>query len=260
MNKKTIYLGVIVITALTILLIVSIYMNEIRFSVNQKKVHVKFSSINGLKVDDEVRIRGVKCGQVKSIELHEDFVLVTLNVSKSTDIAANSIAGIHDFAFIGGTKYIMLYPGNSKEPYQLPDTLNGENYDFSMAKISILLQDIRIMLEKSIPEPEIVQGMIDSLNLILSNANKLIETGNTELIGISGNLEASSYRLKSLLDTTYIALNIVKNQVDQFRENDNSLKSFMESDTLYRKFERSIDRLDRMLKSVENNPVGRGCL
>lgn len=260
MNKKTIYLGIIVITALAILLIVSIYMNEIRFSVNQQEVLVKFTNINGLRIDDEVRIRGVKCGQVKSIELHDDFVLVTLNISKSTDIGGNSIAGIHDFAFIGGTKYIMLYPGNSKDPYQLPDTLNGENYDFSMAKISILLQDIRAMLEKSIPEPEVVSGMIDSLNLVLSNANRLIETGNTGLTEISGNLEASSYRLKSLLDTTYIALNSIKDQIDQFREKDNSLKSFVESDTLYRKFERSIDRLDRMLKSIEKNPVGRGCL
>lgn len=260
MRKKSIYIGITVLTAIVIIFIVSIYMNKLRLGSNNNYVLVKFSNINGLRTDDEVRLMGVKCGRVASVDLMDDYVLVKLQLNRNIEISSNSIAGIHDYAVIGGTKYVLIYPASGPDYAYPADTIAGESYDFSLAKISILLDDIKNIIEETIPSSETVQGVIDSLNAAIAGVNEIINVTGEGIEEITYNINDASRSINVLIDSLNESMNIVTGQLKLYEENENALKSITTSDSLYIKLQRSIDRLESVLNDISRNRFLKGCL
>lgn len=260
MRNRIIYIGITVMTAILILFVVSIYMNKLRLGSNDNYVLVRFSNINGLRTDDEVRLRGVKCGRVASVDLMDDYVLVKLQLNPNITISKGSIAGIHDYAVIGGTKYILIYPASGDEYSYPSDTINGESYDFSLARISILLTDIKGIIEETIPSRETIQGVIDSLNAAMAGVNEIINVTGKGIENITYNINDASKSVNVLIDSLNESMNIVTAQLKAYEENDNALKSITTSDSLYIKLQRSIDRLESILSDMSRNRLLKGCL
>lgn len=259
MKKKTLYIGIVMISALLILFLVSIFMNKIRFGSSGNFVLLKFNDINGLRVNDEVRLRGVKTGSVKSIDLLSDYVLVKIEMKNKHKIPSNSIAGIHDYAVIGGTKYIMLYPGKGIDYIFPSDTLKGENYDFSIARAAILLNDIKIMIEEAIPSKEAISSIMDSLNAAINGVNDVIHTTGKGVSEITENINTASKTLNQLMDTLSVSLNIIKSELSVYNENDNSLKSLTSDNEMYLRIEKSIRKLEIVIDDMSKNRLIKGC-
>ena len=89
-----------------------------------KIVKVEFGNIGSLKVGDEVRISGIKVGEVfKSILDYETFnALVFLSLSEDIDLPDDSMVKISNSSLLGGN-YIEIIPGASDENISSGGTL-----------------------------------------------------------------------------------------------------------------------------------------
>lgn len=260
MRKQTFVIGLIVIIGLAILVFVSFYMNRIRISLDSAYVYVKFENADGLKVKDEIRVRGIKCGFVSKIELTDDFVCARLTVSKKIHIPDNSIVGIHDLAVIGGSKYLMLYPGDGPV-YRFPeDTLYGTNYDFNFAKIAIIMDDLKTAVENVIPDKDALAELLDSIQSGIDNVNQLIVNTDRAMIEVTGNVDKTVNSIGTATDTLATVISGIKESIDEYRNNENTLKNILTSDSLSMKLDRNLMLLEEVLEQLKRNRMVKGCL
>ena len=71
-----------------------------------------FTEAGGLKVNDEVRIAGVRVGKVQSIELDGDHVLVTFRVKTDSEFGTETGAAIKVKTILGAM-YLALQPAGN---------------------------------------------------------------------------------------------------------------------------------------------------
>jgi phospholipid/cholesterol/gamma-HCH transport system substrate-binding protein len=76
----------------------------------------RFSSVDGLQTGGDVRIGGVKVGQVTSIAIDPEtyLALVRIDVAPEIKIPVDSVASIATEGLLGG-KYVGLLPGSSDD-------------------------------------------------------------------------------------------------------------------------------------------------
>ncbi len=85
-------------------------------AVNGYKLTAQFSSVDGLQTGSDVRIGGVKIGQVTSIEIDPKtyLALVQFAISSDIQVPADSVAAVSTEGLLGG-KYVGLEPGASDD-------------------------------------------------------------------------------------------------------------------------------------------------
>jgi phospholipid/cholesterol/gamma-HCH transport system substrate-binding protein len=89
-----------------------------------------FDEIGGLKKRAQVVIGGVRVGQVKSIDLADDFrARVTLDVDQKLELPADTSASILTSGVLGD-QYIALEPGGDPEPLR-----SGEQIQFTQSAV-----------------------------------------------------------------------------------------------------------------------------
>jgi phospholipid/cholesterol/gamma-HCH transport system substrate-binding protein len=99
---------IVVTTVATSLLVVTI--GNISFG-DTKEFKAVFSDATGVVKGDDVRIAGVKVGNVEDIEIHDqDKALVTFKVDSDSQITASTMAAIR-YRNLVGQRYIALSPG-----------------------------------------------------------------------------------------------------------------------------------------------------
>jgi phospholipid/cholesterol/gamma-HCH transport system substrate-binding protein len=76
---------------------------------------VTFNHVSGLKVGDEVRLAGLRVGEVSSLETSQNKILVKLWIQERTKIKDDSRITISQISIMGG-KYVSISPGSPKLP------------------------------------------------------------------------------------------------------------------------------------------------
>jgi phospholipid/cholesterol/gamma-HCH transport system substrate-binding protein len=74
------------------------------------RVHAEFSDAAGLRVGDDVRIAGVRVGRVSETRLVGEVALVTIDVERTQELDAGTLASI-DYLNLMGQRYVALSPG-----------------------------------------------------------------------------------------------------------------------------------------------------
>jgi len=79
------------------------------------RVHAKFNKIDGLLVGDEVRMGGIKIGNVESAELDGQYrAVLTFRLEQEIDLPLDTSASIQTDGLFG-SKFIVLEPGAEEE-------------------------------------------------------------------------------------------------------------------------------------------------
>src|SRR5690242_15858055 len=90
-----------------------------------------FSEAGGLKVNDEVRIAGVRVGKVESVALEGDHVRVGFRVDNGSGFGADTRADIKVKTILG-SMYLALTPagpGQLPEGTEIPESRTSSPYD-----------------------------------------------------------------------------------------------------------------------------------
>ena len=139
MNKKInieFILGLLIL--ITSIIFIFYYINKINIfnKVESFKINSSFFDIGNMNIGNDVKINGVKVGEVSSISLDTDtyMAIITTSVEESINIPNDSVFKISNNGFIG-SPYIEIQLGNSGVPLK--------NNDYSINNIdAISLEEI----------------------------------------------------------------------------------------------------------------------
>jgi len=120
MNKKInieFVLGLLIL--ITSIIFIFYYSSKINFfnKIESFQIHSSFFDKGNINIGNEVKIKGVKVGEVSNISLDQDsyMAIVTSSVDESIKIPNDSVFKISNNGFIG-SPYIEIELGNSEEP------------------------------------------------------------------------------------------------------------------------------------------------
>tara|TARA_B100001121_G_scaffold186971_1_gene163310 strand:+ start:278 stop:718 length:441 start_codon:yes stop_codon:yes gene_type:complete len=119
MNKKInieFVLGLLILV--TSIICIFYYSSKINYfnKIESFQIHSSFFDKGNINIGNEVKIKGVKVGEVSSITLDQDsyMAIVTSTVDESIKIPNDSVFKISNNGFIG-SPYIEIQLGNSEE-------------------------------------------------------------------------------------------------------------------------------------------------
>lgn len=229
----------------------------LRFNVGRAGYSFKvfFNDVSGLKIDDPVRVYGIKKGKVANMEMQRKGVLVTAWIEKSIDLRADVSVSIQDVAMISGTKTIVLEPGISPEPWDLSKPIQGRpSLGLSTVEIGTIAMQaeglIRI-LKKELGEGGVA---LQSLKASLDNLNILLKenrAGIKEMIdkGTDGLDQA-----QNLADELSVTIKGLSATIDQINKKEGTLGKLIYDEALYNNLSRASSNLDSLLIDIKKNP------
>ncbi|WP_333023051.1 outer membrane lipid asymmetry maintenance protein MlaD [Wolbachia endosymbiont of Pentidionis agamae] len=103
------------------------------YNKNFYKIHGFFSNVNGLSINDVVKVSGVEIGSVSSITINgvTYMVRVDMNIDSSIKLPIDSAASIVSSSLISG-KFINISPGSESKFIS-----NGGKLEHTQSEISI---------------------------------------------------------------------------------------------------------------------------
>ena len=126
-------LGAVVLVVALAFLLMALSTADVRAVEHGYSLNADFSSLGGLSVGSDVRISGVKVGNVSAITLSPETYLATVTMSLRDDVQlpTDSIAQIASEGLLGGN-YMLLEPGGDTEMLQ-----DGDTISFTQAAVSL---------------------------------------------------------------------------------------------------------------------------
>jgi phospholipid/cholesterol/gamma-HCH transport system substrate-binding protein len=106
-DRNPVRIGIASILAMGLLMLAAFSFKKLPFIANTYTLTAEFADAAGLIRDNEVRVAGIKVGKVTNVELARDRVIVTLAITKGTEITKESTAEI-SLKTILGTKFVVI--------------------------------------------------------------------------------------------------------------------------------------------------------
>ena len=159
--------GAFFLAALIILAVFTVILSKDNLFSEQWTVDVRFPSVSGLNVGNEVLARGVKVGTVKSISLQNSNVLVTLSLDSKIIIRKGYSIKVRYSSMLGG-RYVAIKLGDpEKQKVPLSEPLQGEPSADVLANTADFIHELKTEVSK-------IKKELDETDFI-SNLTKLID-------------------------------------------------------------------------------------
>ncbi|MBI5178128.1 MAG: MCE family protein [Nitrospinae bacterium] len=179
------------------------------FSVTGKKSFiVYFKTITGVTEKSDVRMAGVKIGEVKKVELENYRAKVTVGLHGDYDVPDDSVATVQGKGLLG-EKFIEIRPGFSPTYVSnggvLANSIPPSNIDDMVAKLSAALDDIKTVtnsLSESFGSEEGKQGLksiISNLSNLSKDLNDVVGGNKEKLTQIITNVDKATAVLQLIL-------------------------------------------------------------
>ncbi len=144
--------------------------------------YAQFSEAGGLKVNDEVRIAGVRVGQVEDITLDDGHVLVRFRIDKGTDFGTETGASIRVKTLLGAM-FLALEPAGTGQldpdseiplartasPYDVVEAFSGLAQTEQRIKTGQLAQSLNTLADTFRDTPDEVQSSLRGLSRLSRN-------------------------------------------------------------------------------------------
>ena len=142
--------GLFVVGALVLLGLLAILAENFRLFPNTYRLYGVFPSVEGLLKNDPVTLGGVKVGQVSSMHVVDEKVMLVLEIDKDIEIREDSVASIRMTSLFGG-KSVALTIGDVNRPIfnheDVVDTVEGIGVDLIMEQVTEALAEAREFIE-----------------------------------------------------------------------------------------------------------------
>jgi phospholipid/cholesterol/gamma-HCH transport system substrate-binding protein len=181
MSKNETVVGIIIFTALVLLFLGLMWLQNYRIRGRGYYLVVHFEEVSGLTRGDPVTIAGLHIGMVQDMKLEGRKVSVSLRIEGKRSLPRGSIAVIKSQGVMG-ERYVDIIMGNSSESLESGETIPGL-YQPGFNEVSALLGDVG-----------------DDIQAILSTARSLLDdTTARELRRSVSDIHSSTEQLRELL-------------------------------------------------------------
>lgn len=210
--------------------------------------YVYYDDVSGLQESSEVKLRGVKVGNVTDIVLERDRVLVELAVETKYEdmIPSNSIAEMGAAGLMGGVE-IVIKQGDSAEPIANDGFLEGR---VKPDMIGMLADGGSALIEELNATVESLHAMLDGNSETITSlvANLESVTATIDKVLASGQIQGALNNLSSFTDT--LAENEAR--IDSMLANlDNFTGELAEADVVS-KLTTTVESLNGVLAEINN--------
>lgn len=174
----------------------------------QKNFYVYFASITGVSEKSEVRMAGVKIGEVKKIELDRYRAKVTVDLFGAYNIPDDSVAKVQGKGLLG-EKFLEIEPGASTafvpNGGELVRSVSPANLDDIVSKLGSALDDVKSVTESlrdSLGTSDGKQGLksiISNLAVLSEDLRSVVGGNKDHLNSIIQNVDKASSLLQSIL-------------------------------------------------------------
>lgn len=135
MSRRTeIQVGMTVLVALGVLIWGVTWLKELSLQRRVRVWYVSFPQSGGLGQSDEVQVNGIRKGEVKSMKLVGDHILVDLALSSEIQLTSHCRVSIRNVGMMG-EKVIAVDLKQSGNPYSPRDTIQGV-YEQGLTEVS----------------------------------------------------------------------------------------------------------------------------
>ncbi len=290
-RKTEIRVGLTVIAGLLIFIWILSWAKNFSLTSNQISLLVKFNSVSGLEIGDNVSVNGVRKGFVEDFNIQGDKVIVKLSLDNDVKLKKDATFSISMLDLMGGKK-VNINPGASSEPLDYNEIQTGIFYAdipevMSMlgtveADIPSIVKDIKITLSSlnnylsdnnlnadvkiSISN---LSKASQKLNILLDenregikqltqNTVKLTDKVNSFMDENKTSLNASVQELKIVLIKTDSLLTKVNNFSDEIKNKQNNIGKVLYDEKVYDNLSQSLNQLNEMTKILIEQLKGKG--
>lgn len=237
-ERNPVVVGAVSLVVLVLAVVAALRADDLPVIGGGDTYHAMFSEAGGLKVDDEVRIAGVRVGKVDAIELAGDQVDVTFKVQDSAAFGDDTRAAIKVKTILG-SMFLALEPAGggqlaegatipqerTSSPFDVVDAFEGLASTSEKIDTDQLAESLTTLADLTRNTPEEFRGALDGLSRLSSNVAAKDEQLNTLLQNLQ--------RVSTVLD----------------ERDDDIVKLMKDSDVLFRALVERRDAVHELLVS-----------
>ncbi len=276
--------GIITVVSLLILVLGYAWLKQYLDMRNYTQVTVKFENANNIKPGETVTMNGVEVGRVKSLQVQEDGVVMTLLVRMHFPLKEGTLFRLHESNLMGG-KRVDIDPGAGPGELDLTqvqtghtdagitgvfarldnlvekvdgiisqiggsDGILGEFYALADSAKAMLANLNDIIGENREPLSDTVAGASDAfvkINRILNENEDPLKQTVENLDGAAGDAR----KLFARLDTLVARFDRISNNIES---GDTTVSNLLNEKELYVDMVEAVAQLDSLLQDVKAHP------
>ena len=227
-KKHEIIVGFVTILGIALLTISIIWGKNYSTTIEYQNVKMKFNSVNSLKKGDKIYVKGVIVGEIISVELKSNNVIVQGKIESAITVYSNATAIIVNKELMGG-RIVIFKPGHksvSSDIYNKNEFLIGNSskgLTETLAELGDITGDLKGLFSKS-------DSLITSLTHILpkknlgetidelsSSLNKTISTINGDISILSKDFKYTLSKVNVIIDSVSTIANSGKEGIEDFQ-------------------------------------------
>ncbi|KQP63347.1 MULTISPECIES: MCE family protein [Nocardioides] len=204
-ERNPVMIGAISMSVIVLMVLAAFRAQDLPLIGGGDTYYAAFSESGGLKVNDEVRIAGVRVGKVESIELDGDQVRVGMRVDTPSEFGPETRAAIKVKTLLGAM-FVSLEPAGSGQleegstipvartssPFNVVDAFEGLAETSEGIDTDQLAQSLTTLADLTRNTPEEFKGALDGVSALSTN----IAAKNDQINSLLKNLQ----RVSSVLD------------------------------------------------------------
>lgn len=204
-ERNPVMIGAISMSVIVLMVLAAFRAQDLPLIGGGDTYYAAFSESGGLKVNDEVRIAGVRVGKVESIELDGDQVRVGMRVDTPSEFSPETRAAIKVKTLLGAM-FVSLEPAGSGQleegstipvartssPFNVVDAFEGLAETSEGIDTDQLAQSLTTLADLTRNTPEEFKGALDGVSALSTN----IAAKNDQINSLLKNLQ----RVSSVLD------------------------------------------------------------
>ncbi|MFE2756548.1 MCE family protein [Actinosynnema sp. NPDC059335] len=176
MTRRPVLLGAVGLLVVAVTALLTFFLEDLPFFGGGAVHTADFTEAAGLRVDDEVRVAGLKVGAVTDVGLHEGRVRVAFRV-EGVELGDRSRAEIRIKTLLG-QKYLALEPAGhdpltgaipverTTSPYDVVEAFNGLSATVAAIDTDRLAESFRVLSDAFRDSPEHVRQALDGLSAL----------------------------------------------------------------------------------------------
>ena len=196
-ERNPVVVGAISLVVLAVTLVAALRADDLPIIGGGDTYHAMFTEAGGLKVNDEVRIAGVRVGKVDEVELAGDEVRVSFKVDDAADFGSDTRAAIKVKTILG-SMFLALEPAGggrldegatipaarTSSPFDVVEAFEGLASTSAQIDTDQLAESLTTLADLTRNTPEEFQGALDGLSRLSSNIAAKDEQLNTLLVNL----------------------------------------------------------------------------
>ena len=196
-ERNPVIVGAISLVVLAVVMVSALRADDLPIIGGGDTYHAMFTEAGGLKVNDEVRIAGVRVGKVNDIELDNDQVMVTFKVDNAADFGGDTRAAIKVKTILG-SMFLALEPAGSGQldegstipadrtssPYDVVEAFEGLASTSEQINTDQLAESLTTLADLTRNTPDEFRGALSGLSRLSSNVAAKDEQLNSLLVNL----------------------------------------------------------------------------